>query len=103
MFMEMIGYRVVLAVDAASALARAAEEGFDVLLTDIQMPDRDGWELLRELGVQNQLPSLCISMSCHTTGRERERSKMAGCQAHLIKPFKVEELERALRQAAVPV
>ena len=96
MVLELLGHRCTLAPDTGSALARAAHERFDVLFTDINLPGRDGWELLRELAFRDQLPPLVISMSAGDNFTQRKRSKEAGCHAHLVKPFKHAELEAAL-------
>ncbi len=94
-----LGYRCDLAPDADSALRRAAGGKFDVLLTDIGLPDKDGWELLRELGVRGHLPPLVISMSAYDGRTHSARSKAAGCHDHLVKPFVFSELKAVLAQA----
>ena len=96
MVLELLGHRCTLAPDAGAALARTAHERFDALFTDINLPGRDGWELLRELALRGQLPPLVISMSAADNFTQRRRSQAAGCHAHLIKPFRPEELEAAL-------
>ena len=96
MVLELLGHRCTLAPDTGSALARAAHERFDALVTDISLPGRDGWELLRELALRKQLPPLVVSMSAGDNCTQRKRSREAGCHAHLVKPFKHAELEAAL-------
>ena len=93
-----LGHHCDLAPDANSALSKAAGGTFDALLTDIGLPDRDGWELLRELGVQGHLPPLVISMSAFDGYTHSAWSKEAGCHGHLVKPFGVDQLKAALAQ-----
>ena len=93
-----LGYRCDLAPDADSALHRVAGGKFDVLLTDIGLPGKDGWELLRELGEQGHLPPLIISMSAYDGRTHSARSRAVGCHGHLVKPFAFCVLKAALAQ-----
>ena len=91
-----LGHYSDLAPDVTSALGKAACKSFDVLLTDIGLPDRDGWELLRELGALGYLPPLVISMSAFDGNTHAAWSKAAGCHHHLVKPFSLGELKAVL-------
>lgn len=42
-------------------------------------------------------PPLNVSMSAYLRNHERERSSAAGCQSHLVKPFRLDDLEKALQ------
>ena len=95
MFLSLLGHRCDLACDADGALTRAAASAFDVLLTDVHMPRMDGWELVQELRARGHLPAHVISMSAGLV-EEPAQSQAAGCHAHLVKPFRVNELEAAL-------
>ncbi len=97
-FLGLLGHHCDLAPDAGSALARAAAGSFDALLTDIGLPDKDGWQLLQELGVQGYLPPLVISMSAYDGYVHSARSKAVGCHGHLVKPFAPSQLIAALAQ-----
>lgn len=94
--LDLLGHRAEFAVDVGSALLKAATTGFDVLLTDIGLPGRDGWALLAELGSRRRLPAVSITMSAGDAHVSSARSRAAGCRAHLVKPFSLEELEAAL-------
>ena len=99
LFLGMLGYELRFAVDVASALAAASEEEFDVLLSDIGLPDGNGWELLRELDKRGRRPAVAIAMSGFNTDRDLACSRDAGFAMHLVKPFQPEKLEAALEQA----
>ena len=94
-----LGHYCDLAPDAGSALTRAAGGSFDALLTDIGLPDKDGWEMLQELGAQGHLPPLVISMSAYDGYIHSARSRAAGCHGHLVKPFGADQLTAALARA----
>ena len=88
-----LGHRVRTVPDAGTALDRARQDQFDVLLTDIYLPNRNGWDFLAELRVRRISPPHIISMSAMHIDDARGPSKAAGCCAHLVKPFSVPELE----------
>ena len=98
MVLELLGYHCVLARDAGSALSKAANQRFDVILTDVNLPGRDGWELLQVFATRKQLPRVVISMSAGDNITQAKRSKAAGCHAHLVKPFRHGELESVLNR-----
>ena len=97
----LLGHHCDLAPNAGAALTKAAGGSFDALLTDIGLPDKNGWELLQELGVKGHLPPLVISMSAYDGYTQSARSRAAGCHGHLVKPFGPIQLTVALAQAQV--
>ena len=97
MFLEAQGHTVEAAPDMKSALKRAPATKFDVLISDIGLPDGDGWELMKTL--REQMPGLkAIAMSGYGMRADLDRSKSAGFAAHLIKPFGPVELDVALKK-----
>src|SRR4051794_8165824 len=94
MFLEAQGHKVESAIDMTSALQVAPGLKFDVLVSDIGLPDGDGWELLKKLKVQ--MPGVrAIAMSGYGMRADLDRSKAAGFGAHIIKPFGPADLESA--------
>ena len=80
-----------------SALKLAPKAKFDVLISDIGLPDGDGWELMRKL--REQIPNLKgIAMSGYGMRTDLEKSKQAGFAGHIIKPFGPVELNAALKK-----
>jgi CheY-like chemotaxis protein len=65
LFLQALGHRTRVArnVQEALAIAANAEARFDLLLSDIKLPDRDGWELLGLLGQAGRMPQRAIAMS----------------------------------------
>lgn len=97
MFLEAQGHTVESAPDMKSALKRAPAAKFDVLVSDIGLPDGDGWQLMTTL--REQIPGLkAIAMSGYGMRADLDRSKSAGFSAHLIKPFGPAELDVALKK-----
>jgi two-component system CheB/CheR fusion protein len=82
------GYKVVTAASARAALEVASKQSFDVIISDIGMPEMNGYQLARELRV---LPGYETTPMVAVTGYsmfdDKERSKSAGFNAHLTKPI----------------
>ena len=97
MFLEAQGHSVEVAPDMKSALKLAPKAKFDVLISDIGLPDGDGWDLMRKL--REQIPNLKgIAMSGYGMRADLEKSKQAGFAGHIIKPFGPVELNVALNK-----
>ncbi len=97
MFLQAQGHTVESALDMQSALAKADTLKFDVLISDIGLPDGDGWELLKQL--RGQMPGIkAIAMSGYGMRSDLDRSKAAGYGAHIIKPFGPADLETAVKK-----
>lgn len=82
------GYNVVTAGSAPAALQAARERQFDVIISDIGMPEMNGYQLAREV---RQLPGYETTPMVAVTGYsmfdDRERSANAGFNAHMTKPI----------------
>jgi signal transduction histidine kinase/ActR/RegA family two-component response regulator len=94
--LERAGAEVTVADDGHAALDRIREvhgtpRAFDLILTDIQMPGMDGYELtrtLRTLGCRTPI----IALTAHAMTEDRQRSLDAGCDDYLVKPVEREGL-----------
>jgi DNA-binding response OmpR family regulator len=77
--------------EAMKILERARAEPFDVLLLDVMMPGRDGWELLRELRETGR-DTPAIFVTARDAVEERVKGLKLGADDYIIKPFSLEEL-----------
>lgn len=98
--LQELDFEVTAAADGAEAWRayRAAPEGFALVVTDLAMPEMDGWELSRRiLALRPGCPIVFVT----TRGRDRRLRALeeSGRAAVLAKPFSPEELERAVRRA----
>ncbi len=85
----------------ASARASFSPGAFDILLSDIGLPDGDGWSLFQEL--RRLQPKLAgIAMSGFAALQDHAQSAKAGFAHHLTKPVEMEELRRLLEQSCAP-
>jgi two-component system, chemotaxis family, CheB/CheR fusion protein len=96
-FLSTIGYKVFVATDMASALALAAAVEFDVLLSDLGLPDGNGWELLKQLSAERRIRA--IAFSGYNSPADRQRSVEAGFLEHLAKPLAPDQLCAAINRA----
>ncbi|MEP6607730.1 MAG: response regulator [Burkholderiaceae bacterium] len=99
--LEGLGHTVAAAETMGKALREIPSSNCDVLISDIGLPDGDGWELLGRLNLAR--PIFAIAMSGYGMTSDRARSKAAGYRHHLIKPMGLEQLETILEQAAIEV
>jgi two-component system CheB/CheR fusion protein len=97
--LEHRGHTVFAANDTASALRLAATGDFDVLISDIRLPDGTGHELMQRLRrTQPGLPG--IAMSGFNTPFDIARSREAGFSHYLVKPVALDSLQLAIEAIA---
>jgi signal transduction histidine kinase/ActR/RegA family two-component response regulator len=90
------GFSVTTATDVASASAAADGEPFDLLVSDLGLPDGDGYELMRRIRAIRSMPG--IAMSGYGMHEDRRRSHEAGFSEHLVKPIDLPQLISAIRR-----
>lgn len=95
-FLRRCGYQVTVADSVASALKTADTEHFDVVVSDIGLPDGSGLDLMRQLIARHSLRG--IALSGFGMEEDLRRSKEAGFLEHLVKPINVQQLEDALKR-----
>lgn len=102
--LEDYGAQVTAVPSAIEALAAFAQSTPDVLLSDIGMPEIDGYQLMRQ--IRSQLPDqagqvLAIALTAYAGELDHQKALAAGFQYHLTKPIEpamlVEAIARSLR------
>src|SRR5213595_1714783 len=91
------GHLVAATHNVRSALEAAVRNKFDLLISDIALPDGSGMDLMMQLRAISNVPGIAISG--FGNNRDIERSLQAGFSEHLIKPIKLENLEAAIERA----
>ncbi|MGE5330381.1 MAG: response regulator, partial [Nitrospirota bacterium] len=87
------GYRVALAADGLQALERLQEERPTVVLSDIEMPRMDGFDLARNIRADAALHDLPIIMiTSRIAQKHREHAMELGVNHYLGKPYSDDEL-----------
>ncbi len=99
MSLKSAGYDVVDAEDGAIALAIAKKENFDLVVTDINMPNMNGIELVTALRAMPQFkftPILCLTTE--SSGDMKAKGKQAGATGWIVKPFSPEKLLSVIKR-----
>jgi CheY-like chemotaxis protein len=89
-------HRVRTAERLSEAREAAAAEEFDLLISDIELPDGTGLDLMRQIGGGRRTPG--IAMSGYGSEEDIRQSKAAGFAEHLVKPIDVRRLEEAIHR-----
>lgn len=93
LFLTHAGYEVTTANSADAALQLAERRHFDLVISDIGMPDMNGYELAESLRSQTNYQSTpLIAVTGYTEYDDRGRSLRAGFDAHLTKPINPSQL-----------
>ncbi|MYM24982.1 response regulator [Duganella sp. FT135W] len=93
-----LGYEVYIAHNAAEAIALALAHHPDTALLDVGLPGVDGYVLAGMLRAEPALAGMrLIAHTGYGSSEDRERSRAAGFDMHLVKPANFDDLERALR------
>ena len=96
--LSLLGYRVTRAGTVADALAAVGAERFDLLLSDLGLPDGSGLDLMRELARRNGDGLPGIALSGYGMEEDVRESLEAGFRKHLTKPVTLQQLEAAIRE-----
>jgi CheY-like chemotaxis protein/anti-sigma regulatory factor (Ser/Thr protein kinase) len=94
--LEHAGHEVVASPDGADALDRVRRHPPEVMLIDIGIPGRDGYQLAREVRRQLGAEPLLIALTGYGQAEDRRRALEAGFDEHLTKPVDLGTLELAL-------
>lgn len=81
-------YRVIVAEDGETALARTVAEQPDLILMDLSLPGVDGWETTRRIKSDQHLRAIpVIALSAHAMPLHEQRARESGCDEFLTKPI----------------
>ena len=95
--LRRLGHEVTTASTIKEALKAAGEKPFDLVISDLGLPDGLGYELMRSLRAGNHLRG--IALSGYGMSEDIQLSREAGFAEHLVKPVDLKKLEEAMAQA----
>jgi two-component system, cell cycle response regulator DivK len=82
------GYEMIEATNGEQGVAMAAEHRPDLILMDIQLPVLDGYEATRRIKANPALRHIpVIAVTSYALSGDEERTREAGCDAYVAKPF----------------
>ena len=93
--LERRGYQITVAHSAEQAVEKVRTQEFDLLISDIGLPDRSGYELMRELRLNKRFPG--IALSGFGSEQDVNQAREAGFAEHLTKPINFERLEKTIQ------
>jgi two-component system chemotaxis response regulator CheY len=92
--LSMQGFQVITASDGMDALEKLPQQQVDLLITDLNMPNMDGFELIRALRENPQYKDLpVIILTSLTDDATRETGSKLGVASFLVKPFSLEKIQ----------
>jgi CheY-like chemotaxis protein len=94
--LKFAGFSVKTAHSAASALEVAAAEPFDVIVSDIGLPDATGYELMEK--IRDRYGIKGIALSGYGMEEDMRKSHAAGFVDHVVKPVSLEHLQSVIRR-----
>ena len=93
------GYEVETANDGQDALNKVASSKFDVVISDVNMPNMGGFELVKALRGKPQYKFVPILMlTTETSTEKKQQGKSAGATGWLVRPFNPETLLKTLKR-----
>jgi two-component system CheB/CheR fusion protein len=95
-FLTASGYLVKTAGSAVAALELASKEPFDIMVSDIGLPDVNGYELMKQ--IRAFYPIQGIAMSGYGMEDDLRKSREAGFSDHIVKPASLSQLERSIHR-----
>ncbi|WP_126283934.1 ATP-binding protein [Burkholderia stagnalis] len=97
--LDALGYDATIVTNGVEAMRAYFEQPYDVVLTDLGMPELDGFALanfLREQGAKVPV----ITMTAHATDEDRKRCEQVGAVEVVLKPLTIDALDAVLRRHA---
>jgi CheY-like chemotaxis protein len=93
-----LGYHVRTADCVQSALAAANSENFDILISDVGLPDGSGMDLMRQLLASHHQPLKGIALSGFNRDEDIRSCMEAGFSEHLAKPVNLQRLQTLIER-----
>src|SRR6516164_3027070 len=90
------GFAVELAIDGQTGLNLSRRTKFDLLIIDVMLPNKDGWEVVQELRGEG-LRTPILFLTARDSVRDRVKGLELGADDYLVKPFAFSELLARVR------
>ena len=90
------GYDVISVEDGRKAIEATHAQHFDFIITDLYMPESDGWEVL-EMARQTPFPPRVIIITARGSEETRRIAESRGAWAYVEKPYIIEKIKEILR------
>lgn len=94
-YLQLNGFRVEIVQDGLSGLKKAVSGLFDIVVVDLMLPHKDGFEIIREIRKKHEIPIIVVS--ARTEDIDKIRGLDFGADDYLTKPFSPAELVARIR------
>jgi len=92
------GHDIITARNGLEALQRDVDHTPDLIVLDINLPYLDGWEVCQQIKARRSVPIIILSVRAEAV--DLERSRAAGADDHLLKPFEINDLLNRIERLA---
>lgn len=97
--LRQAGYEVMEGADGADALSKMKASQVEMLITDLNMPNMDGIELIRQVRALPQYKYIPIIMlTTESEDQKKQAGRAAGASGWIVKPFKADQLVMVARK-----
>ena len=92
--LKLLGFKVITAVDGMDALEKLPLEKVDLLITDLNMPNIDGYKLIKTVRSNDEYTDLpIIILSSLSKDEDVQEGLSSGANSYLIKPFNTKKIQ----------
>ena len=102
-YLNKFDYTLVYATNLREVMEELQKETPDLILMDIMLPDKDGFDITKEIrdleqrvGRKDEIP--IVALTANTLDNDKEKCLQAGMNGYLSKPFSPEELIAVIKQ-----
>ncbi|MEM8871241.1 MAG: response regulator [Pseudomonadota bacterium] len=96
------GFDVTVEVDGARALERVSAVGADVVILDVMLPNRSGFDILRDLGSRGHGAPPVLMLTAKGQTRDRDLATQLGATVFMTKPFSNADVVATVKRLAAP-
>lgn len=97
--LKSAGYSVVEAMDGVDALHKANAQAFDCVVTDVNMPNKDGISLIKDLrALPNYRFTPLLMLTTESGIEKKQQGKEAGATGWIVKPFNPDQLLKTIKK-----
>ena len=91
------GYEVYSALNGLEAWQKLKSDRIDLVITDLDMPQMDGYELCKKIHTNKKLKNVpIIIVTCKTQSIHKEKTLECGIREYIVKPFNAQTLKEKL-------
>ncbi|MFW5656032.1 MAG: response regulator [Bacteroidota bacterium] len=90
-----LGYEIVIASDGKEVIEKVKRDSYDIIFTDLMMPEKDGWQVVKELR-QDGFEIPIIAMTATASNKIKKEALQAGMNDYLVKPVELRAIKNLL-------